>query len=159
MTSFSEAFAAARKEKGAGKTFRWPDKNGKLYTTDYASEKASSSPSSRPKARPTASAPTKSASTAPAKSARPKTRVDAVASAKAAPDKVAKGMLDNNIVKATGDKLAADRKKTSGAPPAEKKKELTFGQAFRQGRVLEKISGVIKKGGLSGSVKVPAKKK
>jgi hypothetical protein len=58
MTSFSKAFAAARKEKGAGKTFRWPDKNGKLYTTDYASEK-STTPSSSPraKAKPTKEAP------------------------------------------------------------------------------------------------------
>jgi hypothetical protein len=151
MTSFSKAFAAARKEKGAGKTFQW---NGKSYTTDYASEKSTSSSSSRPKARPTASAPTKSASTAPAKSARPKTRVDAVAGAKAAPDKVAKGMLDNNIVKATGDKLAADRK----TPSTEKKKELTFGQAFRQGRMLEKLGGVFKQGGFS-KTRMPARKK
>lgn len=155
MTSFSKAFAAARKEKGAGKTFQW---NGKTYTTDLASEKSTSSSSSRPKARPTASAPTKSASTAPAKSARPKTRVDAVAGAKAAPDKMAKGMLDNNIVKATGDKLAADRKKTSSTPSTEKKKELTFGQAFRQGRMLEKLGGVLKQGGLS-KTQMPARKK
>ena len=151
MTSFSKAFAAARKEKGAGKTFQW---NGKSYTTDYASEKSNSSRSSRPKARPTASSPTKSTSTAPAKSARPKTRVDAVAGAKAAPDKLAKGMLDNNIVKATGDKLAADRK----TPSTEKKKELTFGQAFRQGRMLEKLGGVLKQGGLS-KTQMPARKK
>jgi hypothetical protein len=55
MTSFSKAFAAARKEKGAGKTFSW---NGKTYTTDYASEK-STTPSSSPraKAKPTKEAP------------------------------------------------------------------------------------------------------
>ena len=55
MTSFSKAFAAARKEKGAGKTFQW---NGKTYTTDYASEK-STTPSSSPraKAKPAKEAP------------------------------------------------------------------------------------------------------
>ena len=47
MTSFSKAFAAARKEKGAGKTFQW---NGKTYTTDLASEK-STTPSSSPRAK------------------------------------------------------------------------------------------------------------
>ena len=34
--SFKEAFAAARKEKGAGGTFTW---NGKKFTTNYASDK------------------------------------------------------------------------------------------------------------------------
>ena len=49
MTSFSKAFAAARKEKGAGKTFQW---NGKTYTTDLASEKSTTpSASPRPKAK------------------------------------------------------------------------------------------------------------
>jgi hypothetical protein len=48
MASFSEAFKAARKRLGAGKTFEW---NGKKYTTDYASEK-SDSKTTRPKARP-----------------------------------------------------------------------------------------------------------
>lgn len=47
--SFSEAFKAARKEKGPGKTFTW---QGKTYTTNYAEEeKVSTSP--RPKAKPT----------------------------------------------------------------------------------------------------------
>lgn len=46
--SFSKAFAAARKEMGAGKTFSW---KGKKYTTDLKEEaKGASSP--KPKARP-----------------------------------------------------------------------------------------------------------
>lgn len=56
MASFKEAFAAARKELGAGKTFTW---QGKSYTTDLASEKKSGSKktttpeySPRPKAMP-----------------------------------------------------------------------------------------------------------
>ena len=44
--SFSKAFAAARKEMGAGKTFSW---KGKKYTTDLKEESASSP---KPKARP-----------------------------------------------------------------------------------------------------------
>lgn len=46
--TFSKAFAAARKEMGAGKTFEW---KGKKYTTDMKEEvKGASSP--KPKARP-----------------------------------------------------------------------------------------------------------
>lgn len=54
--SFGKAFAAARKEKGAGKTFSW---RGNSYTTDYKEEKPKGSTSrssapSAPPARPTA---------------------------------------------------------------------------------------------------------
>ena len=45
--SFSKAFAAARKEMGAGKTFEW---KGKKYTTDLKEEGAKSP--MKPKARP-----------------------------------------------------------------------------------------------------------
>lgn len=48
MATFKEAFAAARKEKGAGKTFTW---NGKSYSTDYAEEKKSAK-GTKPKAKP-----------------------------------------------------------------------------------------------------------
>ena len=41
--SFGKAFAAARKEKGAGKTFTW---KGNSYTTDRADDKKKSSSSS-----------------------------------------------------------------------------------------------------------------
>lgn len=49
--SFGKAFAAARKEMGAGKTFTW---KGKKYTTDLKEEagKTSGATSPRPKARP-----------------------------------------------------------------------------------------------------------
>lgn len=46
--SFGKAFAAARKEMGAGETFTW---KGKSYTTNYKEEAASDKPM-RPKARP-----------------------------------------------------------------------------------------------------------
>jgi hypothetical protein len=48
MASFKEAFAKARKELGAGKTFTW---SGKSYTTDYA-EEAGKKAAPKPKARP-----------------------------------------------------------------------------------------------------------
>jgi hypothetical protein len=56
MASFKEAFAAARKKLGAGKTFEW---NGKSYSTNYkeeVSKPASAAPtkSIRPKANPKA---------------------------------------------------------------------------------------------------------
>jgi hypothetical protein len=53
MASFKEAFAAARKKLGAGKTFEW---NGKSYSTNYKEETG------------------KSASAAPTKSIRPKAK-------------------------------------------------------------------------------------
>jgi hypothetical protein len=56
MASFKEAFAAARKKLGAGKTFEW---NGKSYSTNLkeeVSKPASAAPtkSIRPKANPKA---------------------------------------------------------------------------------------------------------
>ena len=54
-SKFGKAFAAARKEKGAGKTFTF---EGKSYSTDLASDKSSApTSSSRPTARPTRKAP------------------------------------------------------------------------------------------------------
>ena len=61
--SFSKAFAAARKEMGAGKTFSW---KGKKYTTDLKEEVKGAKSPVKPKARPeglkakTTSAPTTS---------------------------------------------------------------------------------------------------
>lgn len=56
MASFKEAFSAARKKLGAGKTFEW---NGKSYSTNLkeeVSKPASAAPtkSIRPKAKTTA---------------------------------------------------------------------------------------------------------
>jgi hypothetical protein len=48
MASFKEAFAAARKEKGAGKTFTY---KGKSYSTNYAEEEKKPS-GTKPKAKP-----------------------------------------------------------------------------------------------------------
>jgi hypothetical protein len=45
MATFKEAFAAARKEKGAGKTFMH---NGKSYSTDYAEEAKGTKPKAKP---------------------------------------------------------------------------------------------------------------
>lgn len=75
--SFGKAFAAARKEKGAGKTFTW---KGKSYTTNYKEEEAKGSTtrpkkrpvtrSPRPKARPSQGGSTSSPRRAPTASAR-----------------------------------------------------------------------------------------
>ena len=48
MATFKEAFAAARKEKGAGKTFTY---NGKSYSTNYAEEEKKPT-GTKPKAKP-----------------------------------------------------------------------------------------------------------
>ena len=48
MATFKEAFAAARKEKGAGKTFMH---NGKSYSTNYAEEEKKPT-GTKPKAKP-----------------------------------------------------------------------------------------------------------
>lgn len=70
--TFKEAFAKARKEKGAGKTFTW---NGKQYTTDYASDgKAPVRPKARPTAAPTDSPKPRAKPGAPTKSSAPKAR-------------------------------------------------------------------------------------
>jgi len=54
-SKFGKAFAAARKEKGPGKTFTF---EGKSYSTDMASDKSSApTSSSRPTARPAKKAP------------------------------------------------------------------------------------------------------
>jgi len=54
-SKFGKAFAAARKEKGAGKTFTF---EGKSYSTDMAGDKSSApTSSSRPTARPAKKAP------------------------------------------------------------------------------------------------------
>lgn len=51
MSSFKDAFRAARDAQGAGGTFTW---NGKTYSTDMADEKKKSGPtaSDKPKVRP-----------------------------------------------------------------------------------------------------------
>lgn len=74
--TFKEAFARARKEKGAGKTFTW---NGKSYSTNYKEEP--SAKSTRPKARPEGTAPTRPR----ARPERAGTPVAAVASGRARP--------------------------------------------------------------------------
>jgi len=81
MSSFSKAFAKARKEQGPGGTFTW---RGKQYTTDRADDKPSkSTKTSRPKARPESTTPTtsprprsKPRSTTPTTSPRPRSKPD-----------------------------------------------------------------------------------
>lgn len=66
MTTFKEAFAAARKKQGPGGTFTW---NGKKYTTDRADDKkkkSSAAPEKSAKPRPNPNRPPKADSTPPA---------------------------------------------------------------------------------------------
>lgn len=65
--SFSKAFAAARKEMGAGKTFSW---KGKSYSTNYKEESGASTP--KPKARPARLDATSGASRSTAGKVKPK---------------------------------------------------------------------------------------
>lgn len=57
MASFKETFAKKRKELGAGKTFTWTDKNGKVgtYSTNYDEEQVDKS--DKPKAKPVPTKP------------------------------------------------------------------------------------------------------
>lgn len=59
--SFGKAFAAARKEKGSGKTFTW---RGKSYTTNYKEEEEAKRPT-RPRARPNDKVPTATSAKTP----------------------------------------------------------------------------------------------
>lgn len=68
--TFKEAFAKARKEKGAGKTFTW---NGKSYSTDYKQESSPTRPRARPDRAPTSSTRPKSRPTPTRPRARPTT--------------------------------------------------------------------------------------
>lgn len=49
MATFKEAFAAARKEKGAGKTFTY---KGETFSTNYAEEEKKKPVGTKPKAKP-----------------------------------------------------------------------------------------------------------
>ena len=142
MASFKEAFAAARKEKGAGKTFEW---QGKSYTTDLASEKksgpkkstAETAPPRRPAAPPVKAA--KPAVTTPTSSPRPRPAVSGVAGAKPKVDTVARDMFNKNIVNATGDKLAADRKAEAAAVARNKDNALRKSARQAGGRLDEGV--------------------
>lgn len=107
MASFKEAFAAARKAKGAGSTFTW---NGKKYTTDRADDKKAPPGSKAPPRRPTAKGPsvmstarttgkdditpqslkTAWSSSAPYSSPRPKARTSVTSNIKAPPVRMPK---------------------------------------------------------------------
>ena len=69
MASFKEAFAAARKEKGAGKTFTY---KGESYSTNYAEEEKKPS-GTKPKAKPAGLNPKSGASRSTAGKVPPKT--------------------------------------------------------------------------------------
>ena len=108
MASFKEAFAKARKEKGAGATFTW---NGKSYSTNIKEEGLGAKKPTTPKPRPTASA---SASSKPP--ARPAAKPSAVsgASRSAAGKAIPKGM--GNYTKAEWKGMTLEARQARGLP-------------------------------------------
>jgi len=137
MTTFNAAFAAARKEKGAGKTFTW---NGKLYTTDRADDPPKGkekkeadkggAKASQPKQRSAPAAedkPPKVMSEAPAFPDQPKTErlrrvgvgigelTPMVRKALDRADKADANKTRDDLTKEEWDKLQDRRKKSRGA--------------------------------------------
>jgi len=160
MATFKEAFAKARKELGAGKTFTW---NGKSYTTDYAEEagkKAAPKPKARPEglkaktdggARPTVggagSMPAATAkgglrdkdSVRVTATATPSAGAGASASARVPMDSTAKAKME-----------AEDRRKKSqeaNKPKSEKKK--VVGVPSKRKSPFEVLGDIVRGGGLS----------
>jgi hypothetical protein len=160
MATFKEAFAKARKELGAGKTFTW---NGKSYTTDLAEEagkKATPKPKARPEglkaktdggARPTVgeagSMPAAKAkgglrdkdSVRVTATATPSAGSGASASAKVPMDRTAKAKME-----------AEDRRKKSqdaNKPKSEKKK--VVGVPSKRKSPFEVLGDIVRGGGLS----------
>jgi hypothetical protein len=159
MATFKEAFAKARKELGAGKTFTW---NGKSYTTDYAEEgkKAAPKPKARPEglkaktaggARPTVgeagSMPAAKAkgglrdkdSVRVTATATPSAGAGASASARVPMDSMAKAKMD-----------AEDRRKKSqdaNKPKSEKRK--VVGVPSKRKSPFEVLGDIVRGGGLS----------
>lgn len=103
MATFKDAFAAARKKLGAGKTFNW---NGKSYSTN-TKEDASAKSSPRPKARPMKATASATASAgASATSAAPKLTGK---QRQAAKDKATAAAVKRNIAAANAPKPQAPR--------------------------------------------------
>lgn len=105
MASFSSAFAAARKAKGAGATFEW---NGKTYSTNRADDKPpSKGAAAAPKPKPRPVTATASATGGVGGGAQDGT----VAPPKQAPKKTAgKGMVPKPAPKITSTKDPAYKK-------------------------------------------------
>ena len=165
MATFKEAFAAARKEKGAGKTFTW---NGKSYSTDMATDKKSDT-GTKPKAKPAGLNPLSGASRSTAGKVKPTTSPTAkrpakpaeVSGQKAAPSlsgasrstagKVApkmsqteKAMADAKAAKAAKDAKAKSKKPAAPAATAAKPKALT---------PFQKLGNIVAGGGFSNYLK------
>jgi len=111
MASFKEAFAAARKEKGAGKTFTW---NGKSYSTNIKEEGLGAKKPTTPKPRPTASA--SASSKPPARPAAKPTPASATsgASRSTAGKVTPKGM--GNYTKAEWKGMTLEERQRKGLP-------------------------------------------
>lgn len=167
MATFKEAFAAARKEKGAGKTFTWKDKNGKVdtYSTDYAEEKKSAKgtkPKAKPaglnpqsgaaqsgtagKASPAAKRPAKAAEISGQKAAPSLSGASRSTAGKVKPkmSQTEKAMADAKAAKAAKDAKAKSKKPAAPAAAAAKPKALT---------PFQKLGNIVAGGGFSNYLK------
>lgn len=124
MATFKEAFAAARKEKGAGKTFTW---NGKSYTTDYATEKKPSAQapktSPRPQAKPAAPKPKARPASLNPQSGAAQSGVKGKVKPKASPAAAPMTKPKARPAKATEYSMVRPEGKASGMPAAKMTKE------------------------------------
>jgi len=168
MATFKEAFAAARKEKGAGKTFTW---NGKSYTTDRADDKkpaptASNKPKAKPaglnpqsgaaqsgvagkvkpKASPAAKRPAKAAEVSGQKAAPSLSGASRSVAGKVAPkmSQTEKAMADAKAAKAAKDAKAKSKKLAAPAATTAKPKTLT---------PFQKLGNIVAGGGFSNYLK------
>lgn len=152
MASFKETFAKRRAELGAGKTFTWTDKNGKVgtYSTNYDKEqvdksdkpKAKSVPT-KPKAKPAGLNPQSGASRSTAGKVKPKVDMPARPTGGAKAMQIAKeaaydSRVRNNIAAAKRKADASEYQPTSAKLPEwlyfvkkgdlQKMKDLLFGK-------------------------------
>jgi hypothetical protein len=146
--SFGAAFAAARKEKGAGKTFTY---KGKSYSTNTADDKVKAAPKAKPKANPKTVVNVAKAGLAKAdaaKKAEARKNMPATAAAKPGP-KVGKLVGGDVGKKPTG----PQRPPRADAPATPKKKtireaSLAASAASRAksplGKLMAKLSGSAK---------------
>lgn len=149
MATFKEAFAAARKEKGAGKTFMY---NGKSYSTNYATEEKKPS-GTKPKAKPAGLNPKSGASrstagkvASPAKAEPRKTISNP--NATSVTGKVAPKM--SMMEKAKADAKAAREKSQSANKPKPKTAAPAKDTSFSP---LKRLGEFIAGGGMTGADK------
>jgi hypothetical protein len=147
MASFKETFAKKRAELGAGKTFTWTDKNGKVgtYSTNYDKEQVDKS--DKPKARPANLNPQSGAAqSGTAGKVKPKVDMPARPTGGAKAMQIAKEAATDSKVR--NNKAAAKRKADANAyqPTSAKLPEWLY---FVKKGDLQKMKDILVGGGLS----------